>query len=155
MKYCLAILLALASFNSWAGLTKWVDSAGRVHYSDGPPPANVRSQRLHMRSTYSQGGNTTKAASAPGAPKTIFEQEADLNKERKARQAAEKKQAQKEKQAKIKRQNCMQARSRLNTLRNAPRIASYDAQGNPTIMSDAARSQETQRAEAAVNQYCN
>lgn len=155
MKYCLAILLALASFHSYAGLTKWVDSAGRVHYSDGPPPENVRSQTLHMRPTYTQGAEATRPASGPGAPKTIFEREAELNKERKSQQAAEKKQAEKEKQAQIKQQNCRQARSRLNTLRSAPRIATYDAQGNPTIMSDATRNQQIQRAQAAVNQYCN
>jgi hypothetical protein len=152
MKYCIVILLALASVNSYAGLTKWVDANGVVHYSDGPPPENVQSQQVHIRSTL---GDETTPASGPKAAKTIFEREAELNKERKAQKEAEKKAAEKEKQAKIKEQNCAQARSQLDTLKNAPRIATYDAQGNPSYMDDTTRNQQISQAESAVSQFCN
>lgn len=152
MKYCIAILLTLASLNSYAGLTKWVDANGTVHYSDGPPPEDVQSQQVHIQSAI---GNDTTPASGPGASKTIFEREAELNKARKAQKEAEQKEAEKEKQAKIKEQNCAQARSQLDTLKNAPRIATYDAQGNPSYMDDAARNQQIGQAEADVNRYCN
>ena len=38
MKKFLLILLMLASANAFAGLSKWVDADGKVHYSDQPPP---------------------------------------------------------------------------------------------------------------------
>jgi len=40
-------------------------------------------------------------------------------------------------------------------LKNAPRIATYDAQGNPSYMDDAARNQQIGQAEAAASRYCN
>ena len=68
---------------------------------------------------------------------------------------AEKKEAEKEKQAKIKEQNCALAHSQLDTLKNATRIATYDAQGNHSYMDDDARNQQVSQAEADVSQYCN
>jgi prophage DNA circulation protein len=153
MKYCMAILLALASFNSYAGLTKWVDSNGTVHYSDGPPPENVQSESVRLRSENASGD--TESASGVKGPKTIFEMERDLNKERKARAEADKKAAQKEQETEAKRKNCEAAQNQLNTLRNAPRIATYDAEGNRSIMDDTTRAQNTKAAEDAVSEYCN
>jgi len=42
----LPCLFSLFTFNAFAsGVYKWVDSSGRVHYSDQPPPANARDAR--------------------------------------------------------------------------------------------------------------
>lgn len=149
MKYGLLILLVLASFNSYAGLTKWVDKDGAVHYSDAPPPEDVKSETVHIRSS-------DQAAPASGArgTKSIYEMERDLNKERKAQEAAEKKAAQKEQEAEAKQRNCAAAQNQLATLRNAPRIATYDAEGNRTIMDDATREDQIRQAEASVSQFC-
>ncbi len=155
MKYCVAILLALASFSTYAGLTKWVDSNGTVHYSDSPPPENVKSQPLRMQPSDEAGSSETVPASGPGAPKTIYEMESDLNKERKAREEADKKAAQKQREEETKRRNCQQAQEQLNTLRNAPRISTYDEQGNRAIMDDATRQRSIEDAQAAVSQNCD
>jgi len=40
-------LVALSS-HAYAGITKWVDSEGKVHYSDQPPPTNVKSTNLSI-----------------------------------------------------------------------------------------------------------
>ncbi len=153
MRYCIPILLLLASFSSYAGLTKWVDKDGTVHYSDSPPPENVQSKTVRVQS--GRESSATAPASAPGAPKTIFEMESDLKKEGKARQEAEKKAAQKQQEEEAKQRNCQQARAQLDTLRNAPRLATYDQEGNPTIMDDSARQKGIDDAQAAVSQYCN
>ncbi len=155
MKYCMAILLALASFNTYAGLTKWVDSNGVVHYSDSPPPQNVQSQTVRVQSSDQTGSSDATPASGPAAPKTIFEMESDLKKEQKAKAEADKKAAQKRQEEETKQRNCQQARNQLDTLRNAPRIATYDDQGNRTIMDDSARERSIGDAQAAVSQYCN
>ncbi len=155
MKYFMAILLALASFNTYAGLTKWVDSKGVVHYSDSPPPQSVQSQAVRVQSSDQGGSSATTPASGPAAPKTIFEMESDLKKERKAKAEADKKAAQKRQDDETKQRNCQQARNQLDTLRNAPRIATYDDQGNRTIMDDSTREKSIGDAQAAVSQYCN
>lgn len=66
MKYYLAILLALVSLGAKAGVHKWVDSHGRVHYSDSAPPTGVQSQTLQEpESPAGGGGNQTGSGNYP------------------------------------------------------------------------------------------
>lgn len=155
MKYRIAILLMLASFNSYAGLTKWVDSNGVVHYSDAPPPGNVKSETLQLRSS-DQGGMSAASApaSAPSRAKSIYEMESDINKERQAREEAAKKAAQKDQETKERQRACEQARAQLNTLQNAPRIVTYDENGNPTFIGDEGRQERIRSAQDSVSEYC-
>ncbi len=155
MKYCVAIVLFLVSMSTYADATKWVDSEGRVHYSDSPPPQNVKSQTLHMSPSSNAPASTEAGASAPAAPKTIFEKEAEMKKQRKAKDEAAQKAAQEEEQAKTKRQNCEQSRSTLATLQNAPRVTVYDEKGERSVLDDAARQQRISEAQDAVSRYCN
>ena len=46
MKRYLPICLLLLSFSAYGALTKWVDADGKVHYSDEPPPVNVKTKTL-------------------------------------------------------------------------------------------------------------
>ncbi len=151
MKYLLTAIMLLLSLNSYAALNKWVDSEGKIHYSDEPPPANVKSEALRT------GPETPSpaAASSPAAPKTIFEQEADLKKAKKAKDEAAQKAAKQEEAAKAKQQNCENARNQLNTLQNSPRIATYSDTGERSYMDDATRQQRIDDAQKAVSQYCN
>ncbi len=157
MKYWMALLLALASFSASAGLTKWVDSEGRVHYSDTPPPANVKSQSV--RTSPAQGAAETPASGVSGAsgvagPKSIYEMEADLKKERKAKEEAAQKAAKEQEQAAQKQQACEQARSQLQTLQNAPRVVEYNEKGERVYLDDASRQQRMDEAQGAVSKYC-
>ncbi len=158
MKYWMALLLALVSFNSYADLKKWVDSEGRVHYSDNPPPENVKSETLHVTPSPAAPAASSAAAGAAasgaGAPKTIFEKEADMKKEKKAREEAEQKAAKKQDEEAQKQKACAQAREQLATLQNAPRIVTYDEKGERVYLDDAARQQRVSDAEAAVSKYC-
>lgn len=155
MKYGLLILLVLASVNSYAGLTKWVDKDGNVHYSDAPPPEGVKSESVRIQSPDEGTSQGSTPASGPAKAKSIYEMERDLNKERKAQEEADKKAAEKEKEAEAKQRNCAAAQNQLSTLRNAPRIATYDAQGNRSIMDDATREEQIRQAEASVSQFCD
>ena len=152
MKYYFAIFLPFVSFNAHAQLHKWVDSNGKVHYSDEPPPSNATDSKTLNIQSYSQ---TESAASGPAAPKTIFEREAEMNKEQKEKQKTEQKAAKEEQDAKIKQQNCQQSQNRMRTLLNAPRLSTYDTNGNRTIMDDDARKQAEEDAQAAIDKYCD
>ncbi|HEY5993937.1 MAG TPA: DUF4124 domain-containing protein [Gallionellaceae bacterium] len=157
MKYCVAILLTLASFNTFAGLIKWVDSQGVVHITDGPPPPNVKVEKIRSKSDSSAPAASAPAAaaSAPAAPKNIFERAAEMKKEQKARDEAVQKAAQEKEMADLKLKNCESARSQLQSLQNAPRVATYDEKGEPTYLDDAARQQRINEAQEAVSKNCN
>ena len=155
MKYCVAVLLALVSFNTYADLNKWVDANGKVHYSDGPPPDDVKAETLHISASPNTPQSPAAAASAPSAPKTIYEKEAELKKERKAKDEAAQKAAKEEEHAKAKQQACEQSRIQLSTLQNAPRVTVYNAQGERSFMDDATRQKSEAEAQASVSKYCN
>ena len=153
MRLCLIFFLLLFSFSAHAGLSKWVDSAGKVHYSDGPPPPEARVETVRIP--------TVPAASAPapasGTPavKSLADREMEFNKEQKAKAEAQKKAAAEQEKARLKAQNCASARSALHDLQYSPRIAAYDANGERTILDDSARQQRIDDANKAVSQYCD
>jgi hypothetical protein len=155
MKYYLPLFLLLVSLNSNAGLTKWVDADGKVHYSDGPPPDNVKTEHVRTISSTNDHESAPVAASAPTGPKTIYEQAADLKKAQKAKEEAAQKAAKEEENAKIKQQNCAQSRSQLQTLLNSGRLSTYNDKGEPEVMDDSARQKNIDDAQAAVSKYCN
>jgi glutaredoxin len=49
MKLCFILLAVLLASPSFAGVYKWTDAQGRIHYSDAPPPA-ARSTQLKLQS---------------------------------------------------------------------------------------------------------
>jgi hypothetical protein len=149
MKYPLTIFLLLMSFNSYADLHKWVDADGKVHYSDEAPPPNVKAETLRTSPENDTG------ASSPVSTKTIYEQEAEINKERKAKEKAAQEAAKLQKEADIKKSNCELSRNRLATLQNAPRIFTIDANGERSYMDDSTRQKNISDATTEVSKYCN
>lgn len=152
MKYFLAIFLAVASFGANAALIKWVDKQGMVHYSDSPPPPGVQSQTLNIPGS-SGGEDTQPASGVKGAP-SIYQQAAEVDKERKAQAEADKKAAEKRQHEQQEQQACNQARANLITLQASPRISNYDAQGNKYYLSDDARKQQEAAAQSQIDKYC-
>ncbi len=151
MRYCMVILLALASFSAFAGPYKWVDDQGKLHITDTPPPPNVKAEKLHS-STTSAG---IPQASAPASAPTIFEREAELNKEKKARDEAAQKAAKEKEQADEKQRNCDAARSQLQVLQNAPRVTVYDEKGERAVLDDDARQKRINDAQDTISKACN
>lgn len=115
----------------------------------------MKSQTLHISPSSNAPAATEAGASAPGAPKTIYEKEAEMKKQRKAKEEAGQKAAQEKEQADTKRRNCEQSRSTLATLQNAPRVTVYDEKGERSVLDDAARQQRISEAQDAVSRYCN
>ena len=46
MKKYLFAFLILSATNADAGLNKWVDEQGKIHYSDQPPPVGAEASTL-------------------------------------------------------------------------------------------------------------
>jgi hypothetical protein len=158
MKYVLIAFLLALSFTAHAALHKWVDSEGKVHYSDEPPPPDVKSQTIRTAPESPAEASAPAAAGAsasgPAPAKTIYEKEAEMKKAQKAKAEASQKAAQKEQEAQLKQKNCEQSRNQLATLQNSPRIATYDASGERSFMDDTQRQRAIDDAQAAIKQYC-
>lgn len=146
MKYWLMMFLLLGGVSAQAELNKWTDVGGKVHYSDAPPPAAARVERVSI---------PNEKTSAPPAAKSLAELEADLKKKQQARGEAEKKVEQQQEESRAKQRNCELARSNLKSLEESPRIASYTANGERSYLDDVARAQRTEESRKAVSQFCN
>lgn len=156
MNKCFLILLLLISENSFAELNKWVDESGKVHYSDQPPPTTVKAKTL--RSTSGSAAITSAsgvaAASAPAAPKTIAEREAELKKAQKEKKEAADKAAKEQSDADANKANCNAAQQNLRTLQSGVRMMEIDAKGERSFMGDEQRQQRITKAQQDISTFC-
>lgn len=151
MKVAILVLLALFSASVCASPSKWVDSQGKVHYSDNPPKNDPKVEQLQIRDTIS----TQPSADSNYAPRSTAEMEADLKRSKDARSATEKKEEQARAQAQAKQINCANARANLSLLQQGGRLYKMDANGERAYMDDTQRQQQTDAAQSKVSEYCN
>jgi len=165
-KYFNWLLLALAG-GAWlaaapvaAQTYKWTDAEGKIHYSDQPPPANIKEQvTVKPRKPTASAPAVIPAPADKGAApaakaRTYVEQEAEFKKrqvETAEREAAEKKKAS---DAAEKKQNCDQATAQLKGLQAGGRMTQTNAKGEREYMSDAQIAQEIERSKKAADSWC-
>lgn len=150
MNKYLVVFLMLACTNSFAAISKWVDSDGQVHYSDQPPPPDVRQKTL--RTEY--GTEDSQSASSAAAPKTLAEREAELKKSALAKKEAAEKDSQKQAAAAVQQANCANAQQNLKTLQSGIRIMATDANGQPGYIDDSERDRRVAKAQGDISTYC-
>jgi hypothetical protein len=143
----LLILMMLASANSFAEISKWVDDQGQVHYSDQPPPPGIRQQTLREEGQDSAGSGVS-------ATKTLAEREADLKKEKADKQAAADKAAQKQAAEDALKANCATAQENLRSLQSGVRIMEINANGERSFIDDTQRQQRIAKAQQDIGNYC-
>ena len=147
-KYLL-ILLILTSTNALAAINKWVDSNGKVHYSDEPPPPDA--QKKSMRS---YGDSEDTASSGVAAPKTLAEKEADLKKAQKQKKEAADKTAKEQEKADAMKANCANAQQNLKSLQSGVRMVHIDAKGEQSYIDDQEREQRMEKVQKDISNYC-
>jgi hypothetical protein len=150
MSKFLLILLMLASANTFAAISKWVDAQGRVHYSDQPPPPEVKAETLRSASD-TEG---TAGISGVTAPKTIAEREAGLKKAQQAKQAAADKATKEQANAEAIKTNCANAQQSLRTLQDGMRMVEIDANGEHSFINDDQRKGRIAKAQQDISTYC-
>lgn len=143
------ITLALISSNAHAGLNKWVDADGKVHYSDTPPP-EVTTQTVR-----NIAGKGQTNAPASYSPKSVAEREAEMKKNKQSKDEAAQKKSQQDAEAETKKNNCASARENARSLEAGTRIMSYDANGERTYLEDDVRAQRLEEARKAISSNCN
>ncbi len=152
MKRYLLISLVLFSANASSALIKWVDAEGRVHYSDAPPPPDAKVLRAPLPAPKPESEST--ASSAPGAPKSLAEREAELKKAQQAKKEAGEKAAKAQADADTKKAYCDSLQQTLRTLQSGARMMDVDAQGNRSYVEDAERQRRIDKAQQDFGSNC-
>lgn len=142
----LLLLLLLPSVCVAAGIYKWRDADGNIHYGDRPPPESA-AQSLDIDSAPSQP--------APDASRRREKQRRllDIYREDRRRREDQRTAAEQEKQERER--NCKLARRRLEATRNASFL--YEKTGdpmNPKVLTRDERQAQTQRLEEQVKKWC-
>jgi len=107
--------LMLASASAGAGLYKWTDSEGRVHYSD-QPPSQQASERVRP------GNSDRLEQEALAARRALADKLMDSDQQRRrAQEAATQREAEQDK-ARQKAERCARARERLQKLSQSSRV---------------------------------
>jgi hypothetical protein len=147
MKY-LTLLISLAvPIVTHAGVYKWVDENGKVHYGD-QPRASQPAVEMKVDET------------APAPSFTDDELSREEKRERLLQSMEEdrvEKQEMREKQKAVKeknRQKCIQYRDKMRHYERASSIYKLDKDGNRVYMSDADRARSTKNLQANIKKYC-
>lgn len=150
MKPAIALfLLSLLSLSAHAGMHKWVDADGKVHYSDTPPPDTKAESVRNM------SGKGQQAAPVDYSSKGYAEREAELRKSRQEKQEAGEKAARETAQKEDRARNCSVARENLRALEDGARLVTYDENGERRFLDDDAREQRLNDARSAVKANCD
>ena len=166
----LSVILVLAlcmAHPAFAELYKWVDSDGRVQYSDKPPPSNIKTEKLHApgraappapAASEAKGGTQKDEAKAgtpkdavKAGPKTAVEQDQAFRKRRLDAAKAQKDEAQKQAEA----ENCKRAKAALANLQIGGRQMRIDEKGERVYLDDQQIVRETARAREEAAAACN
>lgn len=130
-----------------AGVYRWTDASGGVHYGEHPPPG-MRSQQIPMQDT-------------PIAPSTDDEAARDAKRDRllhafDQEQADQQAQAAKaQKQEALRARRCILARDQLRTYNDSGLLYNLDANGNRHYLNDSQRNAAIKEAKDAVAQWCD
>jgi Domain of unknown function (DUF4124) len=157
---CLAGLLGVSGQALAAASWQWLDESGRKVFSDMPPPAtvpakNVLKQPGAQRNTPALDHRTTDEALKTASPKAKAADPAEDKKKREADNAEEaKRKAQEDKNAALLADNCQRAKTSLATLQSGVRLMTSNAQGEPVVLDDTQREQESLRLRQIMADNC-
>ena len=148
-RFSASALLILMSCSAHAGLHKWVDDEGRVHYSDSVPAGVTSTDKVR-----SIGGEPADT-SAPAPAKSLAEREAELKKSKQEKEQAEQKKAKQEAYDTARKESCQAAKDNIRMLEEGGRIQTYDADGNRSILNDEGRAQQMEKAQNVMKDSCD
>ncbi len=131
---------------SVAGIYKWVDEQGNVHYSQ-QPPTNTASEKMQVQqraprdnSTYSRPGEQSKnkdAATDKSAETAKTEKKPETKAEKQRRLAA-----------------CEQARKSLQTMESVGRIRAQDSNGELSYLSQDQKEERMRQSREMLSKHC-
>jgi hypothetical protein len=158
----MAIWLTLSlALPASAQMYKWVDSNGKVQYSDKPPPSNIKAERLRdlapaaSAPAASEGKDGAKKDAAKSGPKTVAEQEQAFRKRQLDASKAREEDGQKQAESRERAENCKRAKAVAANLQIGGRQSRIDDKGERVILDDQQVAQEMTKAQQEVAAACN
>ncbi len=138
--------LVLITAPALATTYKWTDANGRVVYSDQPPTGNFKVESIAA----------PPPPANPNAAKDLANTEAELLKRRLQRNEEESKAAKARVETNAKREQCEKVRGQMIALTQSDQVVLYttNAQGQRTVMDNAARIRERQNLDAWTKENC-
>jgi len=163
---CLICGLCWSAAN--AEMYRWVDEKGKVHYTDTPPPANIKNRRTlkpAARAPAPPPAAPADSAAAAGldakgkpadsgtAPPPL-DKEQSFRKRRQEKEEAQKKAEQEQQEKKDKAAACERAKGALRSLEDGGRVVKYDAAGERSFLGDDERRREIAAARRDADTWC-
>ena len=129
----------------YAGIYKWVDDEGNIHYGQ-QRPASAKSEKMRIQHHAPNDSSTYKR---PGA------KEGEENKEEKASETAkDKKKPETAAEKKRRMVACAQAKKNLQTMQSVGRIRSKDKDGNASYISQEQKEAKMKQSRELINKHC-
>jgi hypothetical protein len=151
MRLIMLLVLLTLSASASAEIYKWVDEAGKVHFSDTPP---VPDQAEPVQLPPQPSEASLARGRADIARRLQYQQDDDTAR----REAAEKKKQEREQQQRLTAERgvrCAFARDQLKVLATQAPVFRENEEGEREYADDAFRSAEKARFTAEVAQYCD
>jgi len=144
MKKLLIALLLFFSSLANAGIYKWTDENGKVHYGDKPTAGGEELNIQVKQSTAPIKSDETRAERRQRISDSMTDDRLERNK---------KKDEAKKKRAQLNRQ-CVQAKDRLKRYKQANRLYNLDKDGNRRILSDKSRDKSIANLQKEIRRKC-
>jgi hypothetical protein len=154
-------MMLCLSMPASAQLYKWVDSNGKVQYSDKPPPSNIKTEKLREAAPapspppLSETKGDEKKDAAKAGPKTAAEQEQAFRKRKLDAAKSQEEQDKKQAQARDKEENCKRAKASLANLELGGRQMRMDEKGERVFLDDQQIAQEIVRVRKIAASVCD
>lgn len=147
MKNLLLLLVFMMPLVVYAGVYKWVDENGNVHYGDQPktsqPAVEMKVDDAAPTPSYSDD-ELSREEKRERLLQSMEEDRADKQEMR------EKKKAEKERN----RQKCNRYRDQMRHYERASSLYKLDKDGNRVYMSDGERARATKNLQSNIKKYC-
>jgi len=147
MKNLILLFFLIAPIAAYAGVYKWVDENGKVHYGDQPqasqPTVEIKVDDTVPAPSYSDN----ELSREEKRERLLQSMEEDRVEKQEAR---EKQQAVKEKN----RQSCNRYRDKMRHYERASSLYKLDKDGNRVYMSGGDRARATKNLQANIKKYC-
>jgi vacuolar-type H+-ATPase subunit I/STV1 len=140
------LISAIFSQSLFAGVYKWTDENGRVHFSDRPVSESSTEVKI-KKAPSSDTSNSSSQQRQQKMRKMLDAFEEERNEKKEAKQKAKKEREKRKKK-------CIYAKDRYNSHNRASGIYSYKKDGQKNYLSDADRKTHMQRLKAEVDRWC-
>jgi len=132
---------------SVAGIYKWTDAEGNVHYGQ-QRPAGTSSEKMQVP----QHAPIDKSSYKRPGQKSADEKTDKASADKKAEEPAEEKETKAEKKQRM--ANCEKVRKNLATMKSNSRIRSKDEDGNIRYLSDEEKQARMNKSQQALDKHC-